>query len=110
MKAIVVREFGGPGVLKLEEVPDPSPARGQVLVRVKALGVNPVDTYIRSGTYARKPTLPYTPGTDFAGTEGLSTSDCGTMAILVTGANALRTSQGIDLRTRCMDVVVEGDR
>lgn len=39
----------------------------QVLVNIKAAGVNPVDTYIRSGTYARKPTLPYTPGSDGAG-------------------------------------------
>ena len=39
----------------------------QVLVKMKAAGVNPVDTYIRSGTYARKPTLPYTPGSDGAG-------------------------------------------
>jgi len=67
MKAILVREFGGPGVLKLEEVPIPKPARGQVLVRVGAAGVNPYDTYMRNGTYARKPALPYTPGSDAAG-------------------------------------------
>ena len=53
MKAILVREFGGPGVLKLEEVPVPKPSRGQVLVRVGAAGVNPYDTYMRNGTYAR---------------------------------------------------------
>ena len=58
MKAIVVREFGGAEVLVLEDVPSPSPVPGQVLVRVQAAGVNPVDTYIRSGTYAIKPTLP----------------------------------------------------
>lgn len=67
MQAIVVRAFGGPEVLKLEEVPAPSPGPGQVLIRVKAVGVNPVDTYIRSGTYARKPELPYTPHADVAG-------------------------------------------
>src|SRR5215471_6016773 len=67
MKAILVREFGGPGVLKLEEVPVPKPSRGQVLVRVGAAGVNPYDTYMRNGTYARKPALPYTPGSDAAG-------------------------------------------
>jgi NADPH2:quinone reductase len=67
MKSIVVHEFGSPDVLKLENVPDPSPGAEQVLVRVHAIGVNPVDVYIRSGTYARKPNLPYTPGTDFAG-------------------------------------------
>ncbi len=67
MKAIVVHEFGGPEVLKLEEVPTPKPAAGQVLVRVHAAGVNPYDTYMRSGTYAVKPALPYTPGSDAAG-------------------------------------------
>lgn len=68
MKAIRVNEFGGAEVLKLEETPDLKPGPGQVLVRVKAAGVNPVDTYIRTGTYgARKPALPFTPGMDGAG-------------------------------------------
>ena len=67
MKAIVVREFGGPEVLKLEEIPTPRPAAGQVLVRIHAAGVNPYDTYMRTGTYAIKPPLPYTPGSDGAG-------------------------------------------
>ena len=67
MKAIRVSDFGGPDVLKFQDVPDPGPDSGQVLVRVKAAGVNPVDTYIRAGLYARKPNLPYTPGTDSAG-------------------------------------------
>jgi NADPH2:quinone reductase len=67
MKAIVVREFGGPDVMKIEDVPQPAPGPGQVLIRVRAIGVNPVDTYIRSGTYARKPDLPYTPHADIAG-------------------------------------------
>jgi NADPH2:quinone reductase len=68
MKAIRVREFGGPEVMRLEETPDVSPGPGQVVVRIRAAGVNPVDTYIRTGTYARKPPLPYTPGSDGAGT------------------------------------------
>jgi NADPH2:quinone reductase len=68
MRAIVVREFGGPEVMKVEDVPAPSPGAGQILIRVRAVGVNPVDTYIRSGTYARKPNLPYTPHADIAGT------------------------------------------
>ena len=67
MKAIVVREFGPPEVMKIEEVKEPSPGAGQVLIRVRAIGVNPVDTYIRSGMYARKPELPYTPHADIAG-------------------------------------------
>jgi NADPH:quinone reductase len=67
MKAIVVHQFGGPEVLKLEEVPTPKPAAGQVLVHIHAAGVNPYDTYMRAGTYAIKPPLPYTPGSDGAG-------------------------------------------
>jgi NADPH2:quinone reductase len=67
MKAIVVHEFGGPEVLRLEEVPTPRPTAGQVLVRIRAAGVNPYDTYMRNGTYAIKPPLPYTPGSDAAG-------------------------------------------
>src|SRR3954463_31289 len=67
MKAIRVHEFGGPEVMKIEEVPDPAPGPSQVLLRVKAIGVNPVDNYIRSGTYGRKPELPYTPHTDVGG-------------------------------------------
>ena len=67
MKAIRVHEFGGPEVLRLEEVAEPQPGEGEVLVRVRAAGVNPVDTYIRSGVHAIKPSLPYTPGLDAAG-------------------------------------------
>jgi len=67
MKAIVVHEFGGPDVVKLETLPDPTPADGQVVVRVHAAGVNPVDGYVRSGTYAVRPKLPYIPGFDGAG-------------------------------------------
>lgn len=67
MKAIRVHEFGGPEALRLEETADPQPGPGQVLVRVEAIGINPVDTYIRSGSYGKRP-LPYTPGSDAAGT------------------------------------------
>src|SRR5205085_8398452 len=67
MKAIRVHEFGGPEVLRLEDVPEPRPGAGQVLVRVRAAGINPVDTYIRGGGHAVKPPLPYTPGLDAAG-------------------------------------------
>ncbi|MGH9482204.1 MAG: NADPH:quinone reductase, partial [Terriglobales bacterium] len=67
MRAIQVSEFGGPEVLRLAEVATPRPQAGQVLVRVHAAGVNPYDTYMRTGTYAVKPPLPYTPGSDAAG-------------------------------------------
>ena len=52
MKAIRVHEFGGPEVLRLDDVPEPLPGAGQVVVRVRAVGVNPVDTYMRSGAPA----------------------------------------------------------
>src|SRR5262249_21370434 len=68
MKAIRVHEFGGPEGIKLEDLPAPAAGPGQVVVRVHAIGVNPGDTYIRSGQYAVKPQLPYTPGIDAAGT------------------------------------------
>jgi NADPH2:quinone reductase len=67
MKAIRVHQFGGPEVLRLEQVPTPQPGLGEVLVRMHGIGVNPVETYIRAGRYARLPDLPYTPGNDGAG-------------------------------------------
>src|SRR2546427_6484215 len=66
MKAICIHTFGEPEVMQLEEIPDPQPGPGQVVVRVQAVGVNPVETYIRSGIYPKPPT-PYTPGADGAG-------------------------------------------
>ncbi len=67
MKSIVVREFGEPEVMKLEDVETPTPGGTQVLVRIHAAGVNPVDTYMRTGIHAHAPKLPYTPGKDGAG-------------------------------------------
>ena len=96
MKAIRVHEFGGPEVLKLEDVPDLQAGAGQVVVRVKAAGVNPYDTYMRQGNYAIKPPLPYTPGNDAAGTvdsvgagvAGLAPGDRVYVAGTITGAYA----------------------
>jgi NADPH2:quinone reductase len=67
MKAIRVQGFGGPEVMRVEDVEDPRAGAGQVVVRVVAAGVNPVDFYIRSGLHAQRPALPYTPGIDGAG-------------------------------------------
>jgi NADPH:quinone reductase-like Zn-dependent oxidoreductase len=69
MKAIVAHEYGGPEVLKYEDVPRPEPKDDEILVRVIAAGVNPVDTMIRSGKYAKffGTTLPLIPGYDIAG-------------------------------------------
>lgn len=67
MKAIRVHSFGGPEVLQLETIDDPIPGAGEVVVELRAAGVNPADTYMRSGTYAVLPKLPYTPGGDGGG-------------------------------------------
>ncbi len=67
MKAIRVSEYGGPSVLKIEDVPTPQPGPNQVLVRNHAVGVNPVDTYLRANVDNRGPKLPYTPGSDASG-------------------------------------------
>jgi len=67
MKAIRVHEFGEPEVMRIEEIPEPQPGQGEVVVEVRAAGVNPVDTYIRSGLYRPDLPLPYTPGIDGAG-------------------------------------------
>ena len=67
MNAIIVRQFGNPEVMKVEDVDLPQPADSQVLVRIEAAGVNPVDTYLRTGIHAHAPKLPYTPGKDAAG-------------------------------------------
>src|SRR5271170_928230 len=67
MKAVRVHQFGGSEQLRVEDVPPLVPGPEEVVVSVKAAGVNPVDAYIRSGTYSLKPTLPYTPGIDAAG-------------------------------------------
>jgi NADPH:quinone reductase len=66
MKAIRIHGFGGPEVLRYEETAEPAAGPGQVVIRVHAAGVNPVDTYIRSGIYGDRP-KPFTPGSDAAG-------------------------------------------
>ena len=66
MRAIRYAEHGGPEVLTVEDVDRPEPGHGDLLVRVEAAGINPVDTYFREGEYA-VPELPWTPGSDAAG-------------------------------------------
>ena len=67
MKSIRVHEHGSPEVMVLEEIPDPQPGAEEVVVHVHAAGVNPVDTYIRSGLHGYTADLPYTPGIDASG-------------------------------------------
>src|SRR5438874_12295481 len=64
--------------MRLEEVATPKPGPSEVLVRIRAAGVNPVDAYIRAGTYARKPKTPFVPGSDGAGTvEAVGSAETG---------------------------------
>lgn len=69
MKAVVAHEYGGPEVLKFEDVPRPEPKENEALVRVIASGVNPADPLTLSGKYAREfgTHLPLIPGYDIAG-------------------------------------------
>ncbi len=67
MKVIQVREFGEPENLELVDQARPVPGEGEILIQVEAIGVNPVDTYIRAGIYPILPKLPYIPGKDVCG-------------------------------------------
>ena len=51
MQAIVITEYGGPDVLRVTELPDPVPAPGEVLIRVRAFGLNHAEAYMRSGSW-----------------------------------------------------------
>jgi NADPH:quinone reductase len=66
MKAIQIRETGGPEVLELVDLPIPVPGPGQVLIRIEAIGMNFIEIYFRKGQY--KATLPVVPGSEAAGT------------------------------------------
>lgn len=67
MKAVRAHRFGGPENLQIEDIDDPVAGPGEVIIDVKAAGVNPSDVYMLSGNYALVPTLPYVPGYDAAG-------------------------------------------
>ena len=98
MKAIRIHTFGEPEVMRLEEVPEPHTGPGQVVVRLHAVGVNPVETYIRAGIYPKPPT-PYTPGNDGAGVveavgpdvKGVTVGDRVYIAGALTGTYAEKT-------------------
>jgi len=67
MRAVICRELGPPSLLRVEEQPDPVPARAGVVVSVEAAGVNFVDGLFVAGQYQIKPALPFTPGSEIAG-------------------------------------------
>ena len=81
MKAIVISEFGGPEVLRVQEVDDPKPSRGEVVVHLEAVGVNPVETYQRAGSQGYNRPLPFTPGADGAGVVEAVGSDVEEVAV-----------------------------
>ncbi len=81
MKAIVVHEWGEPEVMRLEEVPDPAPGGDEVVVKIERVGVNPVETYIRSGIYPALPELPFVPGLDAAGVVEAVGEELGNVAV-----------------------------
>src|SRR5579862_1376544 len=70
MRVIRISKFGGPEVLHLDSIPVPTPGEDELLVKVAAAGVNPVDYKIRAGGYpaVRQDQLPFVPGRDVAGT------------------------------------------
>jgi NADPH2:quinone reductase len=71
MKAVRVHQLGGPEILRYEEIPDPSPKSGEVLVKIEAAGLNFLDIYYRSGFHwggHHRRALPYIPGAEAAGT------------------------------------------
>ena len=68
MKAAYIEETGGPEKIQVGDLPDPTPAAGEVLVRVGAASVNPIDTYVRGGLVAAELPVPFVVGSDFAGT------------------------------------------
>ncbi|HVV02275.1 MAG TPA: alcohol dehydrogenase catalytic domain-containing protein, partial [Verrucomicrobiae bacterium] len=68
MKAAFINKTGPPEVITYGDLPDPKPGPGECLVRVAAVDVNPIDTYIRAGTIQAKIQFPYIIGRDLAGT------------------------------------------
>jgi NADPH:quinone reductase-like Zn-dependent oxidoreductase len=80
MKAVVVREHGGPEVLRFEERPDPTPRAGEVLLRVKAVGLNHLDIWVRKGVPGHTFPLPIVPGCDFCGVIEQLGADVGSVA------------------------------
>ncbi|WP_394822457.1 zinc-binding alcohol dehydrogenase family protein [Pendulispora albinea] len=91
MKAIRIHRFGPPDVLQLEDVPDPRPAPGRILIRVRAAGMNYADLLIREGRYPKLAALPYTPGYEAAGVvealgEGVEGPAVGTRVVAAVSA------------------------
>ncbi len=98
MKAILIRETGGPSVLEWTEVPTPRPGPGEVLVRAEAIGVNRPDVLIRKGEYPWMPPLPTIPGIEMCGV----VSDVGKgVAGLVPGDRVVVSARDLATRGGC---------
>jgi NADPH2:quinone reductase len=102
-KAIRVHAHGGPEVMILEDVATPEPGPGQVLVRHRAIGVNYIDTYFRTGAYA-VPSLPFTPGNEGAGEvvsvgEGVVSFKPGDRVAYVAGPGSYAEERVVDAKS-----------
>ena len=67
MKAVLCKTLDGPGSLVLEDIPDPTPGPGEVVIKVKAAALNFFDTLITRGKYQKKPELPFSPSGEVSG-------------------------------------------
>jgi NADPH2:quinone reductase len=101
MRAVRYHELGGPEVLQVEDVPRPEPGHDELLVRVEAAGVNPVDTYFREGAYPL-PELPWIPASDVAGVVEAVGEGVGAFE---TGDRVFATGLGRDRQGTCAEYV-----
>ncbi len=108
MQAAYIEQTGPPEAIKIGDLPPPEPGPGQVLVRVQAVGLNPIDLYIRSGLVAMPMSFPYIIGCDFAGTVEKVGPDCTRASVgdRVWGSNqGLLGRQGVASEYACIDEV-----
>ena len=108
MKAVVCEELGPPESLKYMEVPNPEPGAGQVLIDVKAIGVNFPDNLLIQGLYQEKPALPFVPGTELSGVvaelgEGVNGIAVGDRVLSTTGGGAYCEQVAVDVQ-RCVQL------
>lgn len=98
MKAAYIEKTGGPEAIRVGELPRPEPGRGEALVRVKAVAVNPIDTYIRSGLAPMPLPIPYIIGLDFAGVVEAVGPEAGRVRV---GERVWGSNQGLMGRQGC---------
>src|SRR5438128_9382334 len=111
MKAVLCKEYGPPESLVIEDIPSPRPGKGQVVITVKACGVNFPDTLIIEGKYQFKPALPFSPGGEVSGIvkelgEGVERVKIGDRGIAVTGWRDF-AEQSVDVAARL--IAMRGD-